>query len=80
MHGLDTEMIVFMLAAGVCRLDAQLIRCIDELGQAFLEEKAWGDFSIELARERLSVRTTQLPLNGSIGLYVSIRIKAHSIY
>lgn len=51
-HGLDAEMIVFMLAAGICRLDAQLIRCIDELRQAFLQEREQGRLSMDEERER----------------------------
>lgn len=41
-HGLNTEMIVSLLAAGVCRLDLQLIRSIDELGETFLRMERKG--------------------------------------
>lgn len=41
-HGLNTEMIVSLLAAGVCRLDLQLIRSINKFWQTFLRREREG--------------------------------------
>lgn len=51
-HGLNTEMIVSLLAASVCRLDLQLIRSINKFWQTFLRREREGKTSVEGQRER----------------------------